>query len=204
MMGRFNKGLEAADFRYFIAGGATAQRLDKYEGDCFEFARNVSSFAENNGHGLAHLFNRAYQVEVDGLNFAGRQMPANWMSGGNRAVPRDLGTVGQMSTLKMRHAFMYFSGELTRKGNELYAAVARKVERENKEDLWVVASPVVDGKCALPPDSQEIDLKTYAEMVGRDAATVRSPAVDPNFEPPFRDGFPFPRSTPAAPALVNV
>ncbi len=65
-MREFNEGLEAADFRYFIAAGKSRAQMDKYSVAAFKFALDTLNYTNDHKADSAVVMNRRWKSEVLG------------------------------------------------------------------------------------------------------------------------------------------
>jgi hypothetical protein len=194
-MREFNKGLEASDFRYFIAGGKSAEQMAKYELALYRFAAGVKKLTDAKGADNAVITNKTWQAEILGLAFNSHAAPAGWENGYLIAkTPSGIVDRVAMSNLSVGHAHLYLCAVPEVSDEGIIAPVVRPVL-----DKWIVASPIRDGKAFMPKDSIEIDAATYATLTNQDPAAIQSPATDPEFGNTYLNAYPFKAKT-AAPA----
>ena len=198
-MRAFNEGLEASDFRYFIASGKSRAQLDRYSVDSFKFALDVLNYTNDHKADSAVVMNRRWKSEVLGLAFNTHAAPQGWRDAPlNTKAPSDFLELSDFGNLTLLHPHSYLGAIPHEPGNKYIAPVARPVL-----DKWVIASPIRGDKTFIPEDAIEIDAATYATITGQKPGAVQSPATDPEYQNAYLDAYPFKAKTTApAPATA--
>jgi len=195
-----NEGLEAGDFKYYIAAGRSAEQLAGYEADMFEFARDTQQYMQRRHADMAVTTERRFRTEVLGLRFNTHAAPEGWKDDalGTKSPARHGREKLDFENLWVNRAHMYL-GAMPKGENEGRCLVPVVMPLQDK---WIIASPVVGGQAFAPMDAVGIDPATYATLTSQDPAALKSPATDPAYTSDFLKAFPFRPAASAAPAAT--